>query len=298
MQPVPTLRQLRYLVSVVDRCHFSDAAAECLVSQSTLSAGIAELEALLGASLLERTRRRVVPTVLGREIAARAREVLQGAEDIVATARASADPFSGPLRLGVIPTIGPFLLPRAMPALRRAFPRLKFYLKEEQTARLLSQIEAGELDAAILAFPFRTGDLATVTFAEDPFSLVCPRGHRLGRAGVVLPGQFAADDLLLLEDGHCMRDHALAACALEGAQRNAGFQGTSLHTLVQMVANGLGVTLVPRMALAAGILRGLGLAAVPLKDGPSRQIGLAWRTTSGREFIFRELAEVLATSAG
>jgi len=293
MPPTPSLRQLRYLVAVVERRHFGAAAEACLVTQSTLSAGIAELEALLGLPLLERTRRRVVPTPLGQEVAARARELLQGAEDIVTLARAAADPLAGPLHLGVIPTIGPFLLPRAMPALRRSFPRLKLYLREEQTARLLAQVEAGELDAALLALPFRTGDLATDVIAEDPFSLVCPKGHPLGRSDAVLPGELAADDLLLLEDGHCLREHALAACSLDAARRNAGFQGTSLHTLVQMVANGLGVTLVPRMALQAGILRGLGLVAVPVQGGPPRQIGLAWRSTSGRGATFRQLGGVL-----
>lgn len=294
MKPTPTLRQLRYLVAVVERCHFGQAAEACLVSQSTLSAAIQELEDLLGAPLLERTKRTVVPTPLGRDIAERARELLKAAEDLVDMAAVSRDPMSGPLRLGVIPTIGPFLIPRIAPLLRREFPGLKLYLREDQTARLLTQLNAGELDAAILALPYPMEDTESLEIGEDRFWVVCPPGHRLCHAAVARPADMALEDLLLLEDGHCLRDHALAACSLEGARRNIAFQGTSLHTLVQMVADGLGVTLVPQMALDAGILRGLDLPAVPLAgDAPSRRIGLVWRRTSARKETFRRLGAVL-----
>ncbi|MBP2233279.1 LysR family hydrogen peroxide-inducible transcriptional activator [Azospirillum agricola] len=295
MPPLPTLRQLRYLVAVVDRCHFGQAAEACLVSQSTLSAGIQELEALLGTPLLERTRRSVMPTALGREIAERARALLKGAEDLVDLTRSAADPMAGPLHLGVIPTIGPFLIPRAMPDLRAAFPDLKLYLREDQTARLLAQLNAGELDAALLALPYPVGgDVETVDIAEDRFSFVCPPGHRLSGEATARPAEVAREDMLLLEDGHCLRDHALAACALERAPRNATFQGTSLHTLVQMAANGLGVTLLPQMAVDSGILRGLDLVVRPLDEGsPGRHIALAWRRSSGRKETFRRLAASL-----
>lgn len=295
MKPLPTLRQLHYLVAVVERCHFSRAAEACLVSQSTLSAGIQELEDLLGAPLLERTRRSVLPTPLGREIAERARAVLKSAEDLVDFARASEDPMAGPLHLGVIPTIGPFLIPRVMPGLRDAFPSLKLYLREEQTARLLERLETGELDAAVLALPYPMGDaMESADIAEDRFSVVCPPAHRLCGAAQADPGAVAEEDLLLLEDGHCLRDHAMAACALEGSPRNTTFQGTSLMTLVQMVASGLGITLLPQMALDAGILRGLELEARPLAgERPYRRIGLVWRRTSGRKETFRRLAKVL-----
>ena len=295
MKPLPTLRQLRYLVAAAERGHFGQAAEACLVSQSTLSAGIQELETLFGARLLERGRRNAVPTPLGREIVARAQVLLQGAEDMLDVARAARDPMTGPLQLGVIPTIGPFLLPRAMPVLRARFPRLQLYLREEQTARLISRLHAGELDAAILALPYPIEGLEESDIAGDRFFLVCPRGHRLAGADSVRPDDIALEDLLLLEDGHCLRDHALAACQLEGARRNASFQGTSLQTLVQMVANGLGVTLLPQLALDAGILRGLDLAVVPLADdAPPRRIGLVWRRTSGRRETFGRLAEALA----
>ena len=188
MKPLPTLRQLGYLVAVVDQCHFGRAAEACAVTQSTLSAGIRELEEVLGAPLLERTKRTVVPTPLGRDMARRARELLQGAEDMVDTAHAATDPMAGPLRLGVIPTIGPFVLPKAMPRLRKAFPRLQLFLREEQTAPLLAKLRDGELDVALLALPYATGDgIETLELAEDPFSVVYPPGHpvpEIGRAHV------------------------------------------------------------------------------------------------------------------
>ena len=287
MKPTPTLRQLRYLVAVVDRCHFGQAAAACNVSQSTLSAGIQELEDLVGAPVLERTKRTVVPTALGRELAGRARLLLQGAEELMEVAQAARDPMSGAVHLGVIPTIGPFLLPRALPRLREAFPTLQLYLREDQTARLLERLDSGELDAALLALPYPMGDLEVMDLGEDRFSVVYP-------AGRPAPGDIAAENLLLLEEGHCLRDQALAACELESARRNTAYNGTSLHTLAQMVANGLGVTLMPQMALDAGIVRGLDVAVRPLTGtSPHRRIGLVWRRASARKETFRRLGELL-----
>jgi LysR family hydrogen peroxide-inducible transcriptional activator len=294
MKPIPTLRQLRYLVAVVEHCHFGRAAEVCLVGQSTLSAGIQELEELLGVSLLERTRRSVVPTALGLEIAGRARGLLQGAEELADLAQAARDPMAGKLRLGVIPTIGPFLLPQVLPGLRADFPDLRLYLVEEQTARVLARLMSGDLDAVLLALPYPLDAFETVEVGLDEFSLVCPPGHRLCAATTVQASDVAMEDLLLLEDGHCMREHALAACALDSGHRSPAFQGTSLHTLVQMVANGLGVTLVPQMALDAGILRGLDLAVRPVAGAtPFRRIGLTWRRSSGRAASFRRLAAAL-----
>ena len=294
MRTVPTLRQLRYLVAVVDRCHFGQAAAACNVSQSTLSAGIQELEDLLGAPLLERTKRTVVPTALGRDLADRSRDLLKGAEELMDVAQAAREPMAGPLHLGVIPTVGPFLLPRALPQLRETFPKLQLYLREDQTARLLERLNAGELDAVLLALPYALGDLEVMDLGEDRFSVVYPADHRLPASGAATPADIASEDLLLLEDGHCLRDQALAACELESARRNTAFNGTSLHTLAQMVANGLGVTLMPQMALDAGIVRGLDVAVRPMADGTShRRIGLAWRRTSARKETFRRLGEAL-----
>lgn len=298
MKPLPTLRQLRFLAAVVERRHFGKAAEDCLVTQSTLSVGVKELEDLLGAQLIERTKRSVNPTAIGLDIARRAVAVLEAAEDIVDIAAEARDPTSGPLRLGMIPTIGPFLVPRAMPALREAFPNLKVYLREEQTARLIEKLEAGAIDGALLALPYDLGALEHENIGRDRFSVVCPADHRLSRATTVALEQIAGEDLLLLEEGHCLREHALAACALEGAQRNIAYQGTSLHTLVQMVANGLGVTLMPQLALDAGILRGLDLAARPLGgETPYRTLALVWRRTSGRKETMKRLAAFLASLA-
>lgn len=294
MKAIPTLRQLRYLVAVVDRCHFGQAAAACNVSQSTLSAGIQELEDLLGAPLLERTKRTVVPTALGHDVADRSRDLLKGAEELMDVAQAAREPMAGPLRLGVIPTVGPFLLPRALPRLRETFPKLQLYLREDQTARLLERLDAGELDAVLLALPYALGDLEVMDLGEDRFSVVYPADHRLPATGAATPADIARENLLLLEDGHCLRDQALAACELESARRNTAFNGTSLHTLVQMVANGLGVTLMPQMALDAGIVRGLDVAVRPMADGTQhRRIGLVWRRTSARKETFRRLGEAL-----
>ena len=298
MKPTPTLRQLRYLTAVVDRCHFGQAAEDCLVTQSTLSAAIQELEELLGSPLLERTRRSVVPTALGRQIAERARILLKDAEDLVDMAHMAVEPMAGPLHLGVIPTIGPFLLPRVMSRLRENFPRLQVYLREDQTARLLDQVTAGTLDTALIALPYRLGNLEVMDIAADGFAVVCPPNHRLCECVPVRPADMAPEDLLLLEDGHCLRDHVLSACDLEGARRNVAFQGTSLHTLVEMVANGLGVTLVPRMALDAGILRGMNLRAVPLDVAAGRRIGLVWRRASARRETIERVGQVLRDAVG
>jgi LysR family hydrogen peroxide-inducible transcriptional activator len=284
---------------VVDRCHFGQAASACNVSQSTLSAGIQELEDLLGAILLERTKRTVVPTPLGRDLAERARGLLSGAEELVDLARAAREPMAGPLHLGVIPTIGPFLLPRALPRLRETYPKLQLYLREDQTARLIERLEAGELDAVLLALPYALGDLEVMDLGEDRFSVVYPAGHDLPQAEAATPADIAGENLLLLEDGHCLRDQALAACELEGARRNAAFNGTSLHTLAQMVANDLGVTLMPQMALDAGIVRGLDVAVRPLSGKtPHRRIGLVWRRSSARKETFRQLGEALKAELG
>jgi LysR family hydrogen peroxide-inducible transcriptional activator len=294
MKNLPTLRQLRFLVAVVEKRHFSAAAEDCLVSQSTLSAAILELEASLGVRLLERTKRSVMPTAIGLDLAEKAKVLLRGAEDLVETAEAARDPSSGPLQLGVIPTIGPFIAPKIMPFMHKTFPDLKIFLREEQTAPLLARLDSGKLDAAIIALPFPCDWLESADLAEDRFFVVCPSGRLWGGLDVIRPEDLAGEELLLLEDGHCMRDHAMAACSLEGAQRNSGFQGTSLHTLVQMAANGLGVTIAPAMAIEAGLLRGLDLRAIPMPpDAPARRIALVWRSTSGRKPLFRRLAASL-----
>ncbi|MBW7851241.1 MAG: LysR family transcriptional regulator [Rhodospirillales bacterium] len=294
MTILPTLRQLSYLVALADHNHFGRAAEACHVTQSTLSAGIQELETLLAASLVERTKRRVMFTPLGEQIVARARGLLRGAEDIAELARAAGEPLAGTLRLGVIPTIGPYLLPDLLPALRQRFPRLKLYLREDLTGRVLDQLSAGHLDAVLIALPYPAEDLETVVVGDDPFVVACLPDDPLCRGETVRVADMAGAPLLLLEEGHCLREHALAACRLARGGTAEGVQGTSLHTLVQMVANGLGVTLLPRMAVAADVLRGTGLVTRPLQgEDAARRIGLGWRKSSPRKREFLMLAEVI-----
>lgn len=293
MKVLPTLRQLGYLVALAEHHHFGRAAEACRVTQSTLSAGIQELETLLAANLVERTKRRVMFTPLGDDIVARARPLLRAAEDIAELAAAAAEPLSGTLRLGVIPTIGPYLLPRLLPALRQRFPKLKLHLREDLSARLLEQLAAGRLDVILFALPYPAEAVETVVLGLDPFVLACPPGHPLCEYDPVPDEAIAGAPLLLLEEGHCLREHALAACHLPGAGAGEGLRGTSLHTLVQMVANGLGVTLLPRMAVADA-LRGTGVVTRPLAGGDAvRRIGLGWRRSSPRKKEFLLLAEVL-----
>ena len=290
---LPTLRQLRYLVALAEHHHFGRAAEACFATQSTLSAGLQELEALLGATLVERTKRKVLMTPLGEAVAARARDLLRGAEDIADLVRAAGRPLTGTLRLGVIPTIAPFLLPRVLPDLRRRFPDLRLVLREDLTARLLERLANAELDAALLALPYDAPDMEMVSLAEDPFVLACPPDHPLAARESVAGADLAGAGLLLLEEGHCLRDHALAACALPVPSGNEDLLGTSLGTLVQMVASGLGVTLLPELAVAGGILRGTDLVTRPLTGGGTRRLGLAWRRSTTRKDEFRLLGEAL-----
>jgi LysR family transcriptional regulator, hydrogen peroxide-inducible genes activator len=273
------------------------------VTQSSLSASLKELEGILRATLVDRTRRRVVLTPLGLATVERARRLLQEAEALVEAAGAESEPLTGTLRLGVIPTIGPFLLPRVLPRLRRAHPRLRLYLVEDMTDRLVEQLHQGKLDVLLLALPYDCGNAEMTALFEDRFMVALPRRHPLAGAGRIAPRQLSSQGLLLLKEGHCLREHALSACRMAGrgpaakGQREA-VEATSLHTLVQMVENGLGVTLLPELAIAGGILRGTRLATVPLA-GPaaSRQIGLAWRRGTARAAEFELLAEELRALA-
>lgn len=290
---LPTLRQLRYLVALAEHRHFGRAAEACFATQSTLSAGLQELESLLGVTLVERTKRKVLMTPLGEEVALRARDLLRGAEDIADLAMSHRRPLSGRLRLGVIPTIAPFLLPRVLPRLRSAYPDLKPALREDLTARLLERLANGEMDVAVLALPYDAPEMEMEALATDPFVLACPPRHPLADKETITGADLADCDLLLLEEGHCLRDHALAACSLPAPRRGEGILGTSLGTLVQMVAAGMGVTLLPRMAVEAGILGGTDLVTRPLAGGGARQLGLAWRKSSARKEEFRLLGRAL-----
>jgi LysR family hydrogen peroxide-inducible transcriptional activator len=297
MPAIPTLRQLRYLVALADHCHFGHAADACAATQSTLSAGLQELESILGAHLVERTKRRVLITPLGQEVVARARGLLRGAEELVDVVRSASEPLTGEIRLGVIPTIGPYLLPQILPALRQTHPKLKLYLREDLSARLLEHLATGDLDLVLLALPYRADEFESVSLFDDPFLLAMPSGSPLDRPGIVHPSEIPSDELLLLEEGHCLRDHALAACHL--ASPFAKMKGqpdhllaTSLTTLVQMVAGGLGITLLPQLALDGGVLAGTGLATRSLgAEAPARSIGLTWRVSCPRAPEFQMLGD-------
>mgnify|MGYP001281156700 FL=1 len=295
---LPTLRQLRYLSALYRERHFGRAAARCFVTQSTLSAGIQELEGLLGVTLVDRSRRKLLFTPVGEELVERAERVLRAAEDFVEAAEAAKEPLSVPVRMGVIPTVAPFLLPRVLPKLRRAFPGLKLYLKEDLTARLVAGLHAGQLDLLLLALPCEAGEVESAELFEDPFLFACRADSPFAQGPAVPADRLAAAPLLLLEDGHCLRDHALEACHLAPPRQQA-FAATSLHTLVQMVDNGLGVTLLPKLALDGGILDGTGLVVRPIAgEPPARRIGMIWRRGAGRRRDFRLLADFFREAAG
>lgn len=291
---LPTLRQLQYLVTVVETRHFGQAAQRCFVTQSTLSTAIRELEELLGVVLLERSKRQVIPTPLGEQLAARAALVLAQVSEFVELARHHDNPLAGPLHLGVIPTIGPFLLPRVLPGIRRAFPELELYLVEDQSERLVARLQSGNLDAAILALPFASGDLEQIRFWQENFYVALPARHRLATQTRLTTEMLPQDELLLLEEGHCLTDHALAACKLEQVRNSAVFRGGSLYTLIEMVAGGLGITFVPEMGLSADLLRNSEIVLLPLDEpGPHREIGLLYRPGSYRRDAFVTLSEQL-----
>ena len=291
---VPTLKQLHYLVTLRKHGHFGKAADACFVGQSTLSAGIRELESLLGVTLVERTRRVVRFTALGEKIADKALLVVREAEELAELARSEGKPLHGDLRLGVIPTIAPFLLPSMLPRLRAEWPSLKLYLREETSQAACEALHRGQLDCVLLALPFACGEVDSALLFDDPLYIAYPPGEAPSQA-IVDVGTIDEQRMLLLEDGHCLKDHALSACNRPELRAHAAMMGTSLHTLVQMVDNGLGVTFVPGMAIDAGILDGTGVAARPLRsDHNYRRIALIWRRSSPREREFQMLATTLS----
>lgn len=287
----PSVRQLKYICAVAEHRHFSKAAQACFVTQSTLSAAVRELEGRLGVVIFERNRKSVRVTPLGERLVRQARTVLGGVEDFVGLAGSAGGALAGELRLGVIPTVGPFLLPRLLDALRERYPKLKLYLKEDVSERLARELRQGQLDLLILAFPYPLPETEAAPLFRDEFLLCLPPGHALEKAPRIRQRQLRGERLLLLEEGHCLREHALEACGLEGAAANLVYQGTSLHTLVQMVAGGLGVTLLPALAVGAGVLGGTGLALKPVGGGDaSREVGMAWRRTDPRRTDYLSLA--------
>ncbi|TVV73473.1 hydrogen peroxide-inducible genes activator [Sphingomonas solaris] len=291
---LPTLKQLQYLVALRDHGHFGRAADACFVTQSTLSAGLRELESLIGIVLVERTRRVVRFTPLGLRMAEKAQRVLREAEELTDMARSAGKPLSGELRMSVIPTIAPFLLPRMLRRLRAEWPELKLYLREETSGIACDALHRGHVDCVLLALPYHCGEVEVAELFDDRLWVAFPASKGPPPPATVSADSIDETQLLLLEDGHCLKDHALAACNRPELRAEATMLGTSVHTLVQMVDNGLGVTLLPEMAIDAGILDNTDVVARPLDaDHPARRVALAWRKGSPRDREFALLAEAL-----
>ena len=295
---LPTLKQLQYLVALQDHGHFGRAADACFVTQSTLSAGLRELETLIGVPLVERTRRVVRFTPLGERIADKARRVLREADELGDMARAAGRPLSGEMRMSVIPTIAPFMLPRILPRLRHDYPDLKLFLREEPSAPACERLHNGRTDCVLLALPFACGEVTAEPLFDDRLFVAFPTDEDNAPPSAIPAAAIDENRLLLLEDGHCLKDHALAACNRPELRAEATMLGTSLHTIVQMVDNGLGMTMLPEMALRSGILDNTHITARPLDaENAMRKIALVWRRASPREKDFRLLAQVLAEAA-
>jgi LysR family hydrogen peroxide-inducible transcriptional activator len=287
-----SLQQLRFLVALASELNFSRAAEVCHVTQPTLSAGLKELEDGLGVALAERTRRSVILTPIGQTVAERARTVLAEVKDIEEMAARSTGVLRGDLRLGSIPTIGPFLIPKALPILRKRFPDLKLYLREELTESLVEGLLNGRLDVILVALPFEIGTLATEPLFEDRYQLATPFGHPISQRKRVTGEDLVGTPLLLLETGHCLQRHALSAFPDDQIVQDETFAATSLITLIAMVEEGLGITLLPQIAIDAGIVNGHDVALTPLKGACPRRLVLAWRRTSARADDFVLLAQI------
>jgi LysR family transcriptional regulator, hydrogen peroxide-inducible genes activator len=294
MLVLPSLKQLHYLTSLQEHGHFGKAADACFVTQSSLSAGLRDLEIALGVTLVERTKRVVRFTPTGDKVARKAYAVLREATELAHLARAASAPLSGDLRLGVIPTIAPFFLPRMLPKLRANFPQLKLYLREEMSHSACDALMRGQLDCVLLALPYACGDNDHAILFDDAFYCAFHKSESPGPHPSVFPDQIDNERLLLLEDGHCFKDQALTACERPELRADRAILGTSLHTLVQMVDNKLGVTFIPKMALDAGILENTDVIAKPFDGAKAkRSIALVWRKKSPREEEFRLLAAQL-----
>ncbi len=290
------IRDLRYLVALAEHRHFGRAAAASFVSQPTLSAQIRKLEEELGVTLIERAPRRVMLTPIGHEISERARHILREIDQLHVTARRSLDPEAGSVRLGIFPTLGPYLLPHVVPTVRARFPNLELLLVEEKSEVLLRQLREGRLDAAILALPLHEEHLHVEFLFEEPFLLAVPNDHALATRRVIGLDELRDQHLLLLEDGHCLRDQALDVCHMAGANERSGFRATSLETLRQMVAAKVGSTLLPSLAVSPPIPASPDIVLVPFKaPSPHRRIGMAWRRTSAMGEFLHKLAPIFAS---
>ena len=293
------LKDLRYLSTLASTRHFGRAAAACFVSQPTLSAQLRKLEAYLGVHLIERQPRHITLTEAGTAIAARAQQIIATSDEIVRLAQGWRDPLAGRLRVATLPTVGPYLLPQIMVQMRKSLPRLNLMLYEYQTGPMLEQLRAGEIDLGILALPVDLDGLGSRALYEEPFLLAVHVSHRLAARRQVRIGELGEDTLLLLEDGHCLRDQALAVCTRSRLHERADFRATSLETLRQMVSAGAGVTLLPALACRGAYGAAAGLRLLPLvKPVPTRQIGAVWRQSSARARAISAFCDLLIRHSG
>ena len=291
---LPTLRQLEYFAGIVDHGSFRAAAEACFVTQPALSSQIQQLERILGVRLFERDGRRVRLSQAGSRLLPRARLTLESATDLVAEAQAQGEPLAGPLRLGVIPTVAPYLLPGLAPEAHRRYPELRLLLHEGQTHDLVEQLNDHQLDLLLLALDVELEGAEEFFLFDDPFVLAVPKGHALAKRRTVSRADLDGLDLLLLEDGHCLREHAFAACSIDPNQEIDDFRATSMNTLVHMVASGIGATLLPQMAVQNELSEFHGITIVSFEEPqPSRRIGLVWRNSSPRKEEFHLMAELL-----
>ncbi len=297
MNPTPTLKQLQYLVALSEQLNFTRAAESCFVTQSTLSAGLKQLERLLGTQLLERDRQTVLMTPIGAEVAERARTIVTATMDLADHAAAAQEPMTGLLRLGVIPTIAPFLLPQCVRLLHDRYPDLRLALREDLTANLLSRMEDGQLDFALIALPYETAKLLVEPLFDDDLWVIGRKGDPEMDGEKITVTQSLTDRLLLLEEGHCLRDHILYACKASNRGTSSGMEATSLLTLVQMIESGLGVGLVPEMAVASGLTKSPNLVSRPtVKPSPKRTIALVARRSTSRLTVFRSVADLIRST--
>lgn len=295
---LPPVRQLQYLVALQDTLHFGRAAAQVNVTQSTLSTGIKELESSLGVTLVERTNKSVAFTELGSQIADKARYIIMQTEDLVDEARSLSNPLSSPVRLGVIPTIAPYVVSHFIKTIRGQFDGIKLYIRENTTANLMTELVGNKLDLVLLALPYEAGQVATRNMYREGMHLAYHRRSQLVNRKRVDFDSLPDESLLLLDDGHCLRDHALAGCRLKNHKKIHTFGANSLEMLLQMVDEDLGVTIVPDMAVAAGVLKGTNIETKRLPISRYyRDIGFAWRKGTSREKLYMELMDLLGEPA-
>jgi LysR family hydrogen peroxide-inducible transcriptional activator len=290
----PTLKQLQYFVALAEQGHFGRAAEASFVSQSAFSTAIRDLERLLDTQLVDRTNRQVTITATGQDVATQARLVIRDVEAVIETAGHRKKPLTGVLRLGVIPTIAPFLLPAVLPKLRRAYPELRLFLIEDQTERIHQRLLKGTLDLLILALPYDLRSVQTVSLFKDRFYLAARKGSKRVDPTNYRFNSLDADSVLLLEDGHCLRDHALAACKMRNTGKVSPFAASSLLTLIEMVDADLGISFLPEMAVESTLLKSTHVCTYPIDDNSYRTIGLGWRKGSAREEEFRLLGNFMS----